>query len=152
MDDTLKLKVLMIYYDHWGKDEIKARKTSHGVKKTMELLKARYEIDDLDEEDDDEEKTSLETRLKRYFYYLCNEDLHYMWVEFAEIFLNDCGGCVEPYNPLEDLYDNEEMLFDRKIMLEDNLNIVNEETSDIIYDNDFGYDEVLSVDAIVALL
>ena len=43
------------------------------------------------------------------------------------------------------------MLFDRKIMLEDHLNITNDETSDIIYDNDFGYEDALSVDAIVAL-
>ena len=153
MDDAMKLKVLMIYYDHWGKDEIKARKISYGIKETMDILKARYEITYIDEEDgeDEEDKISLETRLRRYFYYLCNEDLHYLWTEFAEIFLSDCGGCIEPSNSLDDYYDNEDLLIDRKLMLEDNLNILNEETADIIYDNDFGYEQALSVDAIVAL-
>ena len=61
------------------------------------------------------------------------------------------GGCFETLCA-DDPYDEDEMLFDRKIMLEDHLNISNDETADIIYDNDFGYRETLSVDAIVALL
>ena len=75
----------------------------------------------------------------------------FFWTDFVDIFLQDVGGCFEPISA-DHPYDEEEMLFDRKIILEDHLNIVNDETADIIYDSDFGYRETLSVDAIVALL
>lgn len=139
MDDATKLQVLMIYYHHWGREEIQARKTVHGVHLTMKLLKERFQT----------EEHTMKDGLRRMFYYLCNEDLSFLWSEFVEIFLQD--HCVEPFDS-NDLYDQDEMLFDRKIHLEDTLNITNEETAELIYDNDFTYRHVLSVDAIVALL
>ena len=141
MDDSLKIKVLMIYYDHWGKEEIKARKVVHGMNKTLSLLMERFQSED----------RTLNDGLKRMFNYLCNEDIVFLWTDFVDIFLQDVGGCFDALCP-DDPYDDDEMLFDRKIMLEDHLNITNDETADIIYDNDFGYQEALSVDAIVALL
>lgn len=143
MDDSLKIKVLMIYYDHWGKEEIKARKIVHGINKTLFSLKKRFQFQS--------ENRTLNDGLKRMFNYLCNEDMVFLWTDFVDIFLQDMGGCFETLLS-NDPYDEEEMLFDRKIMLEDHLNIINDETADIIYDNDFGYRETLSVDAIVALL
>lgn len=143
MDDSIKIKVLMIYYDHWGKKEIRARKAVDGLNRTMFLLSERFHTDD------DTEYT-LDTGLIRLFHYMSDDELPYLWTEFVDIFLADCGGCFEPVL-VGDPYDEEEMLFDRKIMLEDHLNITNDETSDIIYDNDFGYEDALSVDAIVAL-
>jgi hypothetical protein len=141
MDDILKIKVLMIYYDHWGKEEITARKIVCGLNKTIGLLKIRFQT----------EENTIENGLKKMFYYLCNEEVHFLWTEFVEIFLQDLGGCFEPLLE-DDFYEEEEMLFDRKILLEDNLNLSNEDTADLIYANDFSYENVLSVDAIVALL
>lgn len=141
MNDLLKIKVLMIYYDHWGKDEIKARKTAHGINKTLSFLTERFQTED----------RTVYDGLKRMFNYLCNEDLLFLWTDFIEIFLQDLGGSFESLYT-DDPYDDDEMLFDRKIMLENHLNILNDDTADIIYDNDFGYREALSVDAIVALL
>jgi len=141
MDDTLKIKVLMIYYNHWGKEEIRARKITRGLDRTLGLLRTRFQTDE----------NTIEIGLKKMFYYLCNEDVHFLWTEFVEIFLQDLGGCFEPLLE-DDFYEEEEILFDRKIILEDNLNLSNEDTADLIYANDFSYEDVLSVDAIVALL
>lgn len=139
MDDATKLQVLKIYYLHWGIEELHARKTIHGIRLTMKLLQDRFQTDEY----------SMKDGLRRMFYYLCNEDLSFLWSEFVEILLQD--HCVEPLDP-NDLYDEEEMLFDRKIQLEDTLKITNEDTAELIYENDFTYNHLLSVDAIVALL
>lgn len=37
MDDNLKIQALMIYYNHWGNDQNKIRKTLDGVKKFQDL-------------------------------------------------------------------------------------------------------------------
>lgn len=142
MDDPLKIKVLMIYYDHWGKEELKARKVVHGINKTLSALTERFQSED----------RTLNDGLRRMFNYLCNEDMVFLWTDFVDIFLQDMGGCFETLSSSDHPYDEDEMMFDRKILLEDHLNIINDETADIIYDNDFGYRETLSVDAIVALL
>lgn len=137
------MEVLMIYYEHWGKEEIKARKLVYGMNRTLELLKTRFQNED----------NTIENGIKKMFYYLCNEDMYYIWVEFVDIFLQDCGGCFESsFLEGDDLYDEEGLLFDRKIILEDNLNLSNEDTAELIYANDFTYQNILSVDAIVALL
>lgn len=141
MDDTTKIQVLMIYYHHWGHDEINARKISYGVNLTLKLLKERFETDEY----------TLKDGIRRMFYYLCNEDLTFLWSEFVEIFLQNYHGWT--FEPMDtDLYDEDEMLFDRKISLEENLNLSNEDTAEIIYENGFTYQNVLSVDAIIALL
>lgn len=139
MDDLLKIRVLMIYYDHWGKDELKARQTVYGLNKTLHLLEERFHT---------KEYTMMES-LKRMFSYL-SEDRSFVCSEFIDIFLQDYGGCFE--NFLENFYDEDELLFDRKIILEENLNISSEESGYLLYDSDFDYQNVLSVDAIVALL
>lgn len=140
MDNEQKMTALRIYYEHWGKSEIHARKIIYGINKTLVILTERFQT----------EKDTMENGLKKMFYYLCNEEVHFLWVEFVDIFLQDLGGCFETIWE-ENTYDEEEMLFDRKIMLEDNLNLSNEDTADLIYANDFDYNNVLSVEAIVAL-
>jgi len=42
MDDTLKIKALMIYYDHWGKEESRIHKTIEGAKKFKEQIYLKY--------------------------------------------------------------------------------------------------------------
>lgn len=139
MNDTIKISVLMIYYDHWGKDEINARKIVYGVNRTMDLLEKNFHT----------EEHSMLDGLKRMFSYL-SEDSSYLWSEFVNIFLHDYGGCVDSFQ--DELYDEDELLFDRKIRLDDHLNQSSEDTGYLIYDQEFGYQNVLSVDAIIALL
>ena len=131
--------VLTIYYDHWGKDEIRARKAVYGLKKTIRCLEEWFPLEQ-------EEGTSLFFMLKKMFDY--DTDVVDRWNEFAEVFLGEAM-CFDNDN---DFFDADELLFDKKVMLEDKLNIFNEDTADLIYDNDFQYKNILSVDAIVALM
>lgn len=142
MDDETKIKVLKIYYDHWGGDELWARKVVYGLKQTLLLLTNHFQT---------EQHHTLEHSLRRMFYCMCNDDdVYFLWTDFADILLQDFGGCFEPILT-DGFYDEEEILFDRKIILEENLNISNDNTADMIFDNNFSYKDTLSVDAIVAL-
>lgn len=38
MDDNIKIKALMVYYHHWGMDEIKAERNRRALNKTMEKI------------------------------------------------------------------------------------------------------------------
>lgn len=134
-----KIKALMIYYDHWGKDEIRARKAVHGLQKTMRSIEEWFPT---------EKEETLQCRLKKMFEYN-DSDVMFWWNEFAEVFLGEAM-CFD--NDDGFFEDPDELLFDKKVMLEDKLNILNEETADLIYDNDFEYKNILSVDAIVALM
>lgn len=133
-----KIKVLMIYYDHWGKDEIRARKALNGLQKTIRQLEEWFPM---------EEEELLVKRLKRIFLY--DMDLLDRWKEFTEVLLGEALSFVHEDDFLED---EDDILFERKVMFEDRLNIFNEETSDLIYDDGFQYENILSVDAIVALM
>lgn len=143
MDDTLKIKVLMIYYDHWGKDEINARKVVYGINKTKELLSGQYAVNG----------RTLEDGLRRIFLYLCNEETYYLWIEFVDVLLQDYGGCFD-YDKDGEYYYEGDFIFDRKMLLEDHLEgLFCSETEfyDILYDHHFSANDILSVDAIVAL-
>lgn len=130
MNDNTKISVLMIYYQHWGVDEIKARKVVHGAQQTITLLaKKMKNYDDM------------------FFY----PSIYFGWSEMANALLHNCGGCIDSMPEYDD-YDENEMLFDRKVMLGNHLHITNYKTSDILYGDGFGYQETLSVDAIIALL
>lgn len=133
-----KIKVLMIYYDHWGKEEIRARKALIGLQKTEKQLDEWFPM---------EGDEPLVDRLKQIF--LFDMDLVERWKEFAEVFLGEVMSFLHEDDFLED---EEDILFEKKIMLEDRLYIFNEETSDLIYDEGFQYENILSVDAIVALM
>lgn len=141
MDDADKIRVLMIYWQHWGREEARARRASGGIRETIRLLGVFCG-------DDDEDPAPLEDKLRRVLG--CVGSSSYLWAECADVLLHDCGGCFPP--PDDDLYDDdEELLFDRKILLDDNLGPRSEDASYMIYDEDFRYEHVLSVDAIVAL-
>ena len=142
MEDADKIKALMIYSQHWGKEEARARRVSDGIHETIRLLKV-FCVDDDD---------VLADKLRQLLEHIGIS--RYLWVECADVLLNECGGCFpssEGYNEDGFFYDDEELLFHRKIALEDNLNAHNEDTACMIYDETFSYDDVLSVDAIVAL-
>ena len=42
MNDNLKIKVLMIYYHHWGKEQTRARKVIHGIQKTNQVIRYHF--------------------------------------------------------------------------------------------------------------
>ena len=42
MDDTLKIKALMIFFEHWGKEEAHIYKNLHGIKKFDEYIHRTY--------------------------------------------------------------------------------------------------------------
>jgi hypothetical protein len=42
MDDRTKIAVLMIYYQHWGKEEIHLRKVAHGIQETEKVFRHHF--------------------------------------------------------------------------------------------------------------
>ena len=42
MEDTLKIRVLMIYYEHWGKEQARIRKNRDGLQKFHELVQSKF--------------------------------------------------------------------------------------------------------------
>ena len=131
MDDNTKIRALMIYYDHWGKEELRAQKTLRGLEETMRML------DEFDVQ-----------ALMESFYDVCEqEDIHFLWTEISQLFLRNCGGCLDPIMG-DDFYDEQELLFTRNLRLMGNLNISFSE----LIEQEFEYQDALSVDAIVALL
>lgn len=114
MNDSDKIIALMIYYQHWGKDEIRARKTISDMHMTFKALENLRE----------NKRETLRDRIMQRFHYRDREDLdlHFMWIEISELFLQDSY----------------------------HLSIHNEDTANLI--NDMDYQDLLSVDAIIALV
>lgn len=42
MDDTTKMRVLMIYYEHWGKEEARIRKNQLAMKETDDIFRRHF--------------------------------------------------------------------------------------------------------------
>lgn len=142
VEDADKIRALMIYYQHWGKEEARAQRAADGINETIRLLRVFCVEDD----------EVLADKLRHLLTHIGIS--RYLWVECADVLLNQCGGCFPSSDGLDEdgfFYDDEELLFHRKIVLEDNLNAHNEDTASMIYDDAFSYDDVLSVDAILAL-
>lgn len=137
MDDNTKIKTLMIYYEHWGKDEIRAQKVVHGLGHTMSQLKEGFLM----------ENDRLYDQLNQLFTFY-SHDLLDRWNEIAQRLLGE----TMCFSHGEEFLDEEDRLFDKKVILEHKLNIFQAEASDMIYNIDFGYENVLSVDAIIALM
>jgi len=142
MDDFLKIKVLMIYYDHWGKDEIRARKADYGVKKTMEILQTRFHA---------QQNTRLHTTLERMFHYLIHDhafqEIYIVWIDFTEVFLQSFAfEMLLDY----DYYTEIGRMDAWKNRLCGSLRLKDEESILLLY-NELRPHEILSVDAIVAL-
>ena len=142
MDDTLKIKVLMIYYEHWGKEEIRLRKTICGINKTLQTLKSRFQT---------RNDKVLYTCLQKMFHYMFDDssfqEIFVVWIDFTEIFLQSFA-----FEMLLDYdYYNEEGRIDaRKNRLCDSLRLDQEESIVLLY-NELSQIDIMSVDAIVAL-
>lgn len=144
MNDADKIRALTIYFQHWGKEEVRARRAADGIQETMRLLNVFC--------DDDNHEEPLAEKLRQMVEHIGIS--RYLWVECADVLLSGCGGAFPSSDTCDEdgfFYDEEELLFDRKTVLEDNLTLHNEDTAHMIYDEEFDYDDVLSVDAIVAL-
>lgn len=131
MDDTTKMRVLMIYYEYWGKEEIRTRKTVCGLHSTLKIIE-----DHIQNYDD-------------YFYYFCH-DIYFLWTEFTDMFLKDCGGC---FDAVRDgfYYDEQDLLLNRKMRLEEHMSGTSD-ANHLLYHDEFRYNNILSVDAILALV
>lgn len=133
MDDARKIAALMIYYQHWGKEEIRARRAAHGWDRTRRLL-------------DEHLWEGGETLLERTRRFVSAHSVSNIWVELMDVLLGgECIGWGEEYAEEEDL------LFDRKTLLEENLGFLGDISVGVLYDDGFQWGDVLSVDAIVAL-
>lgn len=143
MDDQTKIQVLMIYYEHWGKYEIRARKAAKGSKLTMDIFNKEYLYSESASLSD-----SIHILLDRY------SGLHMtdLYKDLVSDLLKDCGGFYDDDWHLDDTrYSNEDLLFDKKYRFESNSGALSGECSEILYDDQFTEEHIASVEAIVAL-
>lgn len=140
MDDEIKIQILMIYYNHWGKYEINSRKVVSGIKKTMNFLNKEFVYNDL----------SLQQSLKSLFYNYSDDHISSVYKLLIELLLEDYGGYYDDDWNYE-LENEDDLLFDKKYLLEQNIGDLSSESSDILYSDDFNASHRLSVEAIVGL-
>lgn len=130
----------MVYYDHWGKDELRSRKTVYGINKTLSILAGQFQTQDRTLE------IGLGQRLEciRSF-----QDTYLLWVDLVDIFL-----ACSAYDLLLDpeYYTTEDGRLDAwKNRLCKSLRLEDEEKILFLY-NELSPHEILSVDAVVSLL
>lgn len=140
MDDTWKIQALMVYYEHWGKKELQSRKTAHGVNKTISLLAEQFQTHGRTL------KVGLEQRLEcmRSF-----QEIYLFWVDLVDIFI-----AYSAFDLLLDheYYTTEDGRMDAwKNRLCKSLRLEEDEIIRFLY-NELSPHEILSVDAVVALL
>ena len=142
MDDQQKIKAIMVYYNHWGRDEINARKILHGLRLTTSLLVKEYVHSGM----------SLYESLTSLFYNYSEEHVSNLCKDLIDLLLRDCG---EFYNDdwmiSDEIYSMDDHLFDRKCLFESNSGDLGKESSRFFYSDNFDYRNVLSVESIVAL-
>lgn len=129
MDDATKVRVLNIYYDHWGIEELRVRKAVYGIDKTISLLMDWYPYP------------------ARYNPHSSFHRIYVHWVDLSDLFLSHLAFDVWMDH---EYYRGEGRLDAWKNRLCKNLRLEKEEPVRFLY-NELGPREVLSVDAIVAL-
>lgn len=176
MDDNLKIQALAIYYKHWGNEQNHKRKIIHGFSSLKQHI-SKYAFDFLDAVrrtydiflDDEEEVASLDEHIDKLksnpsFLFQClqkcfddepffgDEDERDLSLDncscFSELLLGECAGL--DYLK-KDLPTEGDLLRVKKNAVEEFCDMT-EEASDIMYDDDFTEQHVLSVQAIVALM
>lgn len=142
MDEQTKIRVLMIYYNHWGKDEIRLRKTIDGLNKTISILKNEYaSYNDL----------TLSDALGSLFYQYSDVHISILYKDMIDVLLKDYGGFYDDERNFGDYDEQDDLLFDRKYNFEENTGDLSQEGSSILYNDNFTHHHVLSVESIVAL-
>jgi len=131
MNDNLKIQALMVYYQHWGNEQNKIRKTLDGVQQFQKLY----------EEHGFMMRMSCRSYLKRHkrrtLYHLLN------------ILMTGCGCGFEPMDILPERKDRVGMLLMRILQ---SFPIVENNTYWNLLGVGFTETVALSVDAIVALM
>lgn len=177
IQDDVKIQALMIYYKHWGNEQNSKRKIIHGftklkkcvfeyTKTTIETAIKNYNI--IDDEEDDEVVAGLEEhldKLEKNPSSLCEclqkcfddeplfddetvAELSYQnYIYFLDLLFEDYGYDVSsPKLPTD-----EDIINQKKNSL-DYFCDMSDEAHDILYEDDFTEDHILSVEAIVALM
>lgn len=86
MDNQLKIQALMIYYQHWGIEQNKIRKTLDGIEK----------FDKFYDENGFMMRMSCRSYLKRH--------KRRTWYHIAHLLLEKCGGGFQPIDLLPETY------------------------------------------------
>lgn len=181
MNDETKIKVLMIYYEHWGNEQNQLRKTIHGFNQLQEYIieytmssldtaRENYElIDDEDEVDafseyieklyEDPSPSSLYECLKKCFEDEPIFDDEFMsdvsyenLIFFIDTILGGIGGnrFIDNQEKVDEITNND-LLGHKKVSIEYFCK-TSDEANEILYDDSFTEEMVLSVEAIVAIL
>ena len=87
MDDHLKIRSLMIYYQHWGNEQNKIRKTLDGVDKFQKIY--------------DEHGFMMRMSCRSYLKRHKRRTLHHI----TDLLMGGCGGGFQPIDLLPDTYD-----------------------------------------------
>lgn len=130
MDNHLKIQALMIYYQHWGNEQNKIRKTLDGVDKFQKIY----------DEHGFMMRMSCRSYLKRH--------KRRTWHHIADLLLGECGGGFQPIDLLPEIYDRVNTL--RKHTLHE------DRIGQMIFHwntlgENFSETNALSVDAIISL-
>jgi hypothetical protein len=88
MDDQTKIQVLMVYYQHWGNEQNKIRKTMNGVQKFQQFYN----------ENEFMMRMSCRSYLKRH--------KRRTWYHIIGLLLKDCGGGFQPIEMLPEPKEN----------------------------------------------
>lgn len=169
--DDIKIRGLMVYYHHWGNEQNKKRKVIQGLKKitnpileytdfALEMVEDRYDNEDNivevlsfhEHRDNLKNDPSLlnECLLKLFQdeYFTDPQEMLENCQDFSDFLLKDCHGDME-FNI--EIPDEEDLLEKKKNSL-DYFCDMSEEAMDILYDETFTEENILSVEAIVAIL
>lgn len=172
MNNNHKIQALMIYYQHWGNEQNHKRKIIHGLTKLKKCVFEYTEttiktaIENYDILDDEEAIAEFEEHLDKLrknpsSLYEClqkgfedeplfegesgTELSYYNCLYFIQLLFEEDYGFCEKLPTEEDILDQKKNSLDYFCEM-------SEEAYDILYDDDFTEEHVLSVEAIVALM
>lgn len=92
MNDNTKIQALLVYFHHWGKDEIKATQDRKALHKTMDKIKTLFIDEDLDFGQDFNFLT--EVRMMRFWVQYGHYGTMNFMSRMANVLLSNMGGCV----------------------------------------------------------
>lgn len=101
MNDDIKIKAIMVYFQHWGKDEIKAEYDLKAFINTIERIKTIFVSRDTDFVAQVRFKTSLAASLSFFKNHMIAMN---MINDIANILLSGMGGC-SPIIPIRNNHD-----------------------------------------------
>lgn len=133
MNDELKIRALMIYYDHWGKEEIRHTRDQKAFIKTMDKIKELFAVFE-----DDNFDFLTEIRYMTWFNYEPDEKINFI-NRIVECLLSEIGGSASIMSiPMP-------MTMTSKLAKHLNINIFD------VFRVELSKEEIRQVDAIVAL-